>query len=33
MMDQRELEARVKALNKTVAANEPPENAKTKILF
>ncbi|ODA76119.1 hypothetical protein RJ55_08402 [Drechmeria coniospora] len=26
-MDQRELESRVKALNKTVAANEPPENA------
>jgi hypothetical protein len=27
MLDQRELEARVKALNKTVAANEPPANA------
>lgn len=26
-MDQRELEARVKALTKCVAANEPPENA------
>ncbi|KAK2593195.1 transcription elongation factor TFIIS [Conoideocrella luteorostrata] len=26
-MDQRELESRVKALTKTVAANEPPENA------
>ena len=27
MMDQRELESRVKALNKSVAANEPPESA------
>ena len=27
IMDHRELEARVKALNKTVNANEPPENA------
>lgn len=27
LMDQRELEARVKALTKTVAANEAPENA------
>ena len=26
-MDQRELESRVKALTKCVAANEPPENA------
>jgi hypothetical protein len=26
-MDQRELEARVKALTKCVAANEPPSNA------
>lgn len=26
-MDQRELESRVKALTKVVAANEPPENA------
>lgn len=26
-MDQRELESRVKALTKSVAANEPPENA------
>lgn len=26
-MDQRELEAHVKALTKSVAANEPPENA------
>lgn len=26
-MDQRELESRVKALNKSVAANEPAENA------
>ena len=26
-MDQRELEMRVKALTKCVAANEPPENA------
>ncbi|RDA93500.1 hypothetical protein CP533_4018 [Ophiocordyceps camponoti-saundersi (nom. inval.)] len=27
IMDQRELEARIKALTKSVAANEPPENA------
>ena len=27
MMDQRELEARVKALTKTVSANEPASNA------
>jgi transcription elongation factor S-II len=27
VMDQRELETRIKALNKTVAANESPDNA------
>lgn len=29
IMDQRELETRVRQLNKTVAANEAPENALT----